>query len=214
MSIVEQLGLEERAHQLRNPTGATGLAVADMLNELNREGNHRVVKELQVTRNAQVLEVGCGTGSMARAVIDQAQGVNYAGIDSSSTMIDAALDRNSDLIGEGLASFHEAFAEQMPFDDARFTNVFSIGVIHFWPDPRKALTEIRRVVSPGGLVLMGCLGPERAPPFARADYGFHLHNAHAWRAFCLAAGLNNVEVHTRSLGTDTGPQLIHIAARA
>jgi ubiquinone/menaquinone biosynthesis C-methylase UbiE len=213
MSIMEQLGLEERAHQLRNPTGATGLAVADMLNELNREGNLRAVKELQVTWGAQVLEVGCGTGSMARAVIDQAEGVSYAGIDSSPTMIDAARDRNSDLIGRGLASFHEAYSEQMPFDGARFTKVFSIGVIHFWPDPLKALTEILRVMRPGGLMLMGCLGPERAPPFARAEYGFHLHDPQKWRSFCLAAGFSTVEVHTRSLGSDGGPQLIHLAAQ-
>jgi SAM-dependent methyltransferase len=101
----------------------------------------------------------------------------------------------------------------MPFDGARFTKVFSIGVIHFWPDPLKALTEILRVMRPGGLMLMGCLGPERAPPFARAEYGFHLHDPQKWRSFCLAAGFSTVEVHTRSLGSDGGPQLIHLAAQ-
>lgn len=214
MSIMEQLSLEERAHQLRNPTGATGIAIADMLNDLNREGNLRTVEELQVTRDAQVLEVGCGTGSMARTVVDQTEGVRYTGIDSSPTMIDAARDRNPDLISRGLASFHEARSEQMPFDDAKFTRVFSIGVIHFWPDPLKALTEILRVMRPDALMLMGCLGPKRAPPFARADYGFYLHDPQSWRSFCLTAGFSTVEVTTRSLGSEDGPQLIHLAARA
>ena len=212
MSVMEQLSLEQRAHQLRNPTGATGLAVADMLTELNREGNLRA-KELHVTPDAQILEVRCGTGSMARVVVDQAEGVSYAGVDSSSTMIDAALERNSDLIGKGLASFHEACAEQMPFEDAGFTGVFSIGVIHFWPNPLKALTEILRVMRPGSLMLMGCLGPERAPPFAGAEYGFHLHDPQSWRSFCLGSGFSTVDVHTRSLGSEGGPQLIHLAAR-
>lgn len=214
MSIMEQLSLEERAQQLRSPTGVTGLAVADMLNELNREGNLGTVKELEVARDAQVLEVGCGTGSMARVVVSQAEGANYVGVDSSSAMIEAACGRNSDLIRKGLADFHESYAEQMPFDGARFTRVFSIGVIHFWPDPVKALTEVLRVMRPGALMLMGCLGPERAPPFARAEYGFHLHDPQSWRSFCLTAGFSKVEVTTRSLGSESGPQLIHLAAQA
>ena len=214
MSILKDLTLEERAKQLRNPIGATGLAVADMLNEINREGNLRTVKELRLTPGAAVLEVGCGTGSLARVVIDQAEGVSYTGIDSSPTMIEAACDRNSDLIEKALTSFHKVYAEQMPFDDARFSRVFSIGVIHFWPDPVRALTEVLRVMRPGALMLMGCLGPERAPPFARAEYGFHLHDPQNWRSFCLAAGFSGVEVNTRSLGSENGPQLVHLAAEA
>ena len=92
--------------------------------------------------------------------------------------------------------------------------MFSIGVIHFWPDPTKAFAEVLRVMCPGALMLMGCLGPERAPPFARAEYGFHLHDPQDWQSFCSAAGFSAVEVHTRSLGSENGPQLVHLAARA
>ena len=66
MSMVEQLSHAERARQLRDPTGATGLAVADILGELNRDGNLRTVEELDILAGAQVLEVGCGTGSIAK----------------------------------------------------------------------------------------------------------------------------------------------------
>ncbi len=150
---------------------------------------------------------------MARVVLDQAEGVSYVGVDSSPTMISAARDRNPDLIGKALASFHESYAEQMPFEDARFSRVFSIGVIHFWSDPVKALTEVLRVMRPGARMLMGCLGPERAPSFARAEYGFHLRDPQSWRSFCLTAGFSTAEVDTRNLGSGNGPQIVHLAAQ-
>lgn len=214
MSILDTLGLEERARQLRDPTGTAGLAVADRLGEINLQGNTRIVNDLMIACDDHVLELGCGTANMASIVVNKAQGVTYTGLDSSSTMIDAAGERNAALIEKGLMKLHHAYAEHMPLDEASFTKVFSIGLIHFWSDPIKALTEVRRVMRPDALMLMGGLGPERAPPFARLEYGFHLHGPHDWKTFCQAAGFIKVEVETRSMGAGTGPQLVHFSAHA
>lgn len=212
MSLLEALSPEELARQLRDPVGPSGLAVAEALGALNREGNVGIVARLALSPADQVLEVGCGLGGMAGVIVDSAKDVCYTGLDQSRTMIDAAADRHLDLIRTGRASFHLGQVEQMPFEAGRFTKVFSVGVIHFWPDPVVALTELRRTMRTGALMVMGGLGPERAPAFATQENGFYLHNAGDWRTFCEAAGLSAVEVG--NTGPEDRPQVVYLTARA
>jgi ubiquinone/menaquinone biosynthesis C-methylase UbiE len=195
MSLLDTLSPHERARQLRHPMGELGLAIADFLSSTNRAGNVRAVADLGLKRGDRVLE-----------------DVIYAGLDSSLTMITAARERNADLILAGSADFHLAQAEEMPLGDELFTKVFSIGVIHFWDDPVRALTEVRRVMCPGASMVMGCLGPERAPVFARKEYGFNLHTPAEWRTFATAAHFRDMQVEVLSIGLENGPQIVHMIA--
>jgi ubiquinone/menaquinone biosynthesis C-methylase UbiE len=212
MSLLDTLSPHERARQLRHPMGELGLAIADFLSSTNRAGNVRAVADLGLKRGDRVLEVGCGLGALASTVVNEAEDVIYAGLDSSLTMITAARERNADLILAGSADFHLAQAEEMPLGDELFTKVFSIGVIHFWDDPVRALTEVRRVMCPGASMVMGCLGPERAPVFARKEYGFNLHTPAEWRTFATAAHFRDMQVEVLSIGLENGPQIVHMTA--
>lgn len=212
MSLFQTLNAQELAQQLRDPVGTTGLAVADALGAINQAANGSIVASLALCPADRVLEVGCGLASMARTIVDAAEDVHYTGLDQSGTMIEEAGSRHSDLVQAGRASFQLGRVEQMPFGAGRFTKVFSVGVIHFWPDPKAALVELKRVMRPGALMVMGGLGPDRAPPFAVQEHGFYLHDTAQWRTFCETAGLNMVEVG--STGSEEGPQHIHFTARA
>ena len=77
----------------------------------------------------------------------------------------------------------------MPFVDASFDRVFSIGVIHFWKDPIAPLKEICRVMRPGGLAIMGALDSRSPHKFARTEFGFHLRSITEWEACFREAGL-------------------------
>lgn len=212
MSALASLSPGELAAQLSHPEGASGLAVADALEPVNRAGNAAVVAALTLRAGDRVLEVGCGLATMAPAIVATADAIDYFGVDRSETMIAAASDRHAGLVRAGRASFHLARIEAMPFAVGRFTKIFSVGVIHFWADPVTALREIRRVAAPGAVLAMGALGPERAPPFALADHGFHLRDAAAWREIGVEAGLSGVAV--RALGEPNGPQAILFTACA
>lgn len=196
MAIFETLTPAERARQLANPEGEVGLAVADWLNENNKQANTRVVEQLAVAAGHHVLEIGFGNGRSVPIVMAQAPGVRYAGIDISPTMVAEAASFNATLVRAGTASFHLASAEEMPFGEASFERVFSIGVIHFWTDPLASLAEVRRVLRPQGVMFMGCLAPKDAPDFAQKEYGFHLRDASEWDALCRKAGLVDVDVQT------------------
>lgn len=219
MNIFATLTPAERARQLGNPEGAVGLAVADWLNENNKQANANTIALLCVEAGNRVLEIGGGSGRTVPDIIAQAEDVHYTGIDISPTMIEGASRFNAAAVAAGRASFHLGSAERMPFTDASFDRIFSIGVIHFWTDPDIALAEVRRVLRPGGFLLMGCLAPRDAPDFARPEYGFHLRDADAWASLCRTAGFLAVNAETfesaqiTPSGAPTKRYSIRLAAR-
>ena len=194
LAIVETLTPAELARQLANPDGAAGLEVADWLNENNSQANIRTIALLAVEAGCSVLEIGFGNGRTAPFVIAQAPDVQYAGIDISPTMVSEASAYNAELVTARKASFQLASANELLFDAGSFDRVFSIGVIHFWTEPLASLAELRRVLRPGGVMLMACLAPREPPGFAKPEYGFHLREAVEWDDLCRRAGFVNVSV--------------------
>ena len=101
MAIFETLTPAERARQLGNPEGAVGLAVAEWLNENNKESNAKTVALPGIEPGNHVLEIGFGNGRTAPDVIAQAADVRYAGIDISPTMVEEASGFNAARVAAG-----------------------------------------------------------------------------------------------------------------
>jgi ubiquinone/menaquinone biosynthesis C-methylase UbiE len=196
VSVFDSLNSAERARQLRNPEGDVGLAVAAGLNETNRRGTAQILAALGLEPQSKVLEIGFGNGRAVPDVLALAKDGHYTGIDISQTMAGEAQRFNAEYIASGRAEFHCAAAERMQFPDAMFDRSFSIGVIHFWPDPVVALKELRRVLKPDGLAMMGAFAPPGTFDFARAEFGFYLRDAAAWEEFCLEAGFSEAKAQT------------------
>ncbi|HVN86308.1 MAG TPA: class I SAM-dependent methyltransferase [Candidatus Binatia bacterium] len=102
-------------------------------------------------RNQRVLEIGVGLGS---------DHFRFAANHNTMTAVDLTREHlrhtQRHLALEGLST--EAVfgdAEQLPFDDDCFDVVYTFGVLHHTTDIRSALVEIRRVLRPGGLALVG-----------------------------------------------------------
>jgi ubiquinone/menaquinone biosynthesis C-methylase UbiE len=196
MSVFDSLSSAERARQLRNPEGDVGLAVAARLNETNRPSNAKILAALGLEPRSQVLEIGFGNGRAVPDVLALAKDGHYAGVDISPTMVEEAKRFNAVFVSSGRAEFRCAGAERLPFPDAMFDRAFSIGVIHFWPEPVVALRELRRVLKPSSLAIVGGFAPPEASDLARSEFGFYLRDAAAWEAFCLEAGLREVKAET------------------
>lgn len=106
----------------------------------------RLAEILAVRRDGHYLDVGCGSGHYACALADH--GGTWAGLDPSPDMLAAARQQNPHL------DWHQAAAENLPFDDSAFDGLVSILALHHMPDMAAALTEMRRVVKPGGCVVL------------------------------------------------------------
>jgi SAM-dependent methyltransferase len=101
-----------------------------------------------VSAGDRVLDVGCGTGSLAFELPRAAGIAMVAGIDLTPGFIEFARARNSD----PRIRFELGDARDLPFPDNSFDRAFSLLVLHFLPDAARAVAEMRRVVRPGGTV--------------------------------------------------------------
>jgi len=99
-----------------------------------------------------VLDVGCGAGmdSLVAAQMVGATG-SVTGVDMTPEMVAKARGSIADM-GLGNVRIVEGSAEHLPFDDASFDVVISNGVIDLIPDKDAVLSEITRVLRPGGRI--------------------------------------------------------------
>ena len=77
-----------------------------------------------------------------------------SGLDRAETMVTEATAHNAELVAAARASFRLGSAELIPCKDESFDRVFAVNVIYFWPEPVRALAEMRRVLRPGGLSIV------------------------------------------------------------
>jgi SAM-dependent methyltransferase len=96
----------------------------------------------------RVIDVGCGTGSLSYALPEAADVAAVTGIDQAEVFLDYARERS----GDPRFTFRYADARALPFADDSFDRAFSNLVLMFIPDVEHAVTEMRRVVRPGGRV--------------------------------------------------------------
>jgi ubiquinone/menaquinone biosynthesis C-methylase UbiE len=94
------------------------------------------------------LDVGCGTGLFTELILDTRLPATVVAIDQAKAQIDYALRKPT----ARRADFRVADAHALPFPDASFDVVASALVINFIPDRPRALSEMRRVTRPGGIV--------------------------------------------------------------
>jgi ubiquinone/menaquinone biosynthesis C-methylase UbiE len=109
----------------------------------------------------RVLDVGCGTGSLAVLVKTLYPAVQVVGVDPDPKALDIAR-RKVDGIGLSI-KFDRGFGDALGYPDASFDRVLSSMMFHHVPDDEKPrmLREIRRVLKPDGrLELLDFDGPD------------------------------------------------------
>jgi ubiquinone/menaquinone biosynthesis C-methylase UbiE len=101
----------------------------------------------------RVLDVGCGTANLLpRLGAWGARADAYAGVDPSLDMLRAG---GGKVAASPLpAALVSAVAGALPLADASFDTAVTASSLHFWPDPVGGLREIRRVLRPGGTLLL------------------------------------------------------------
>ena len=96
----------------------------------------------------QVLDVGCGTGHLAFAVAARSKTSKVLGVDLSPVYVEYA-GRHS---GNANVTFQVGDTCALSYPDQSFDRVLSLLVLHFVPQAEKAISEMRRVAKPGGVV--------------------------------------------------------------
>jgi SAM-dependent methyltransferase len=142
------------ARPSRRPSGWLGEIVARLMAFETARANRIAVELLAVQPGEVVLEVGCGHGrTLAR--IAEAPCDYLAGIDPSEVMVRLARRRMQRWIAAGRADVSLASSAKIPHSDGRFDAALAVHIVYFWNEPLADLREIRRVLKPGGRVLLG-----------------------------------------------------------
>ncbi|WP_280271751.1 class I SAM-dependent methyltransferase [Nocardia wallacei] len=102
--------------------------------------------------DAEVLDVGCGGGQLAVGLASAGARLRLTGIDLSPQQVRRARRRGAPL-GDRVR-FREGSAMDLPFPNDTFDAVVSSGSIKHWPDQRRGLAEMIRVLRPGGLLVI------------------------------------------------------------
>jgi len=120
-----------------------------------RRLRRKSIEAAQIKPGERILDVGCGTGDLTLLAKQRTGSTGQVyGIDGAPEMIDVARGKAARARSE--VDFRVAVIEQLPFPDGSFDVVLSSLMMHHLPDDLKpqALAEVRRVVKPGGRLLI------------------------------------------------------------
>ncbi|MGV9772461.1 class I SAM-dependent methyltransferase [Streptosporangium sp. NPDC003464] len=96
----------------------------------------------------RILDVGCGAGPLLAALRDR--GAIVTGVDSSTKMLELARQR----LGDGAVLLPADLRSPLPFPDGAFDDVIVCLVLHYLEDWKAPLAELRRVLAPGGRLIV------------------------------------------------------------
>jgi SAM-dependent methyltransferase len=149
-------------------------------------------------------DLGCGTGQLSETVAPHVKQV--IAVDGSTDMLDAARQR---LVAMPNVDIRQGELEALPIEAGGLDAAMLSLVLHYSPDPARALTEVVRVLAPGGRVLVVDMLPHE-----RVEYQQQM--GHVWLGFSekqiarLLTGAGFGDVRVRALPADPdakGPAL-------
>lgn len=97
-----------------------------------------------------LLEIGCGTGHWTRFF--HQKGFKLTAIDLSEKMLEKAKQKNPEKV-----YFEKMNVEAMKYRDHAFENIIAIATLEFVEDLERAFSEIKRILKPEGILILGCL---------------------------------------------------------
>jgi SAM-dependent methyltransferase len=161
----------------------------------------------------RVLDVGCGTGQLTRALAERVGGGNVTAIDPAAGVVEVCRQRVPD------ADVRVGSAESLPFADGEFDAVLAQLVVNLVGDPPAAVREMARVAAEGAPVA-ACVWDDDEMPLLRAFWDaartaapaelagiedkaqVGLEDLGLLRAWWERAGLREIALSTADVGAD------------
>jgi ubiquinone/menaquinone biosynthesis C-methylase UbiE len=154
----------------------------------------------------EVVDVGCGTGILSFIALEKGAS-KISCVDISKIMLEKCREKSiTKGYTDDLISFHEGDAEKLPFNDAAFDIVLLNMVLGIVPNQQATITELTRILRPGGTIALSAHGPMHYMEAIEASVKsmnmryFFSHRFEFWprgendiKTFFMNAGLDNVQ---------------------
>jgi ubiquinone/menaquinone biosynthesis C-methylase UbiE len=148
------------------------------------------IEKAELVPNAVVADIGTGTGFVLQGLIGKGQ--SLVGFDESPEMLEIARRR---FAASPEVRFEQTDGRTLPAPDGSFDAVFANMYLHHAPDPAAAVTEMARILKPGGKLIITDLDSHDQDWMrqAMADrwLGFEREDVRSWYE---AAGLAQVDI--------------------
>jgi ArsR family transcriptional regulator len=153
-------------------------------------------------------DLGCGTGHISAALAPSVARV--VAVDESGPMLAAARERLSDLAN---VECREGHIESLPLEDASLDVAILFLVAHFITDPARAMQEVRRVLKPGGRLLLVDLVPHDRDDLADQGHVWQGFSAEQIIGWLTSAGFTHSRYRPMAQTNDRTPGLFVSTAR-
>jgi len=192
------------ALQTEHPTSSVARRAFEVLTALSmtvgRGAAARTVADLAgVGPGDRVVDLGCGPGTAVREALRR--GAGATGVDPSPVMLGLAR-RITSARGLRNATWVEGTAEAVPAPDGSATVVWALSSVHHWHDRGAGLAEARRVLAPGGRVVLA-ERLTRDGARGHAAHGLTRDEAEQLASAMAGTGFLDVHVSTERAGRRT-----------
>lgn len=144
--------------QLAAPSGAAGALVGHLMARANAEPNARAVAALDLDPDDDVLELGFGPGHALELIAERVTQGRIFGVERSVEMLRQAWRRNRRPIRQCRLTLLLGDFTALPMVDSSVDKILAVNVAYFWHDGAAVLAEVRRVLRPGGCMVIYATG--------------------------------------------------------
>ena len=141
--------------QTANPGLPYGEAGREMLKKMN-SGRHAELSEwglkyLKTKADSDIIEIGCGGGANIARLLKLCPSGSVTGVDYADLSVKVSSETNREDIEAGKVSVLKENVMSLSFGDGSFDTATAFETIYFWPDIKKAFSEVHRVLKKDGV---------------------------------------------------------------
>ncbi|MFX1446192.1 MAG: class I SAM-dependent methyltransferase [Promethearchaeota archaeon] len=190
---------DKLAKHTRKPTGKIGKVVGEYMGKIHKDVTEWGLDKIEINPSDIILDIGFGAGYNINNIAKHLETGKVYGIDYSETMVDLAKEINRNFIENGLAEIKHGSVSSLPFPDKFFDIVMGVETVNFWPDIINDLREVRRVLKPGGILIL-INNSYKHKKFKRRNKkwkkltNFNLYSPKQFKKYLIKVDYSNIEI--------------------
>jgi SAM-dependent methyltransferase len=140
--------------EVRKPSKWVGRFFLWIMNHSHSRLTDWGLTHVTVGKSFTILDVGCGGGRTVQKLAAMATEGAVYGVDYAKGSVAASRVKNASAIQAGRVAIAQGTVSRLPFADGSFDLVSAVETQYYWPDLVADMQEIRRVLKPGGTLII------------------------------------------------------------